>query len=219
MVGTSVVSEGGRGATATAYMVEVAVPKDAFRQGRHTVLQRFSKFVALHEALVKAWGKHVDLPKLPARRLNLVSSRAQHTRRSHTRSPARAAFRVLPSAPLTPPLHRGPSRAARRQVSALTAGQIDERRAGLEAYLAQLVTVLNWSVEPNLRHFFEAERWATELGHAPRACAAPCGPLSCSRAWPVHPGSGTRRWLKERRARASRASTTAGQDAGQDSPR
>ena len=83
------------------------------------VLQRLNAAeLGDHEALVKAWGKNVELPKLPARRLNFISN--------------------------------------------LTSSQIEERRVGLETYLTQLVTILNWAVEPNIRAFFQADRWLKE---------------------------------------------------------
>ena len=45
----------GKGAFAsssyTAYTIELGVPKDAFRAANHTVLHRYSRFAALHEAL------------------------------------------------------------------------------------------------------------------------------------------------------------------------
>ena len=34
--------------------------------------------------------------------------------------------------------------------------------AALHSYLKNLVTVLNWSVEPNIRTFFECDRWLKE---------------------------------------------------------
>ena len=39
---------------------------------------------------------------------------------------------------------------------------MEDRRMALEAYLVHLVAVLNWAVEPNLRAFFEADRWLKE---------------------------------------------------------
>ena len=102
--------------TYTAYEVSLSVRRDAFKPGTHTVRHRYSRFAALHEALVKAWGKQVELPKLPAK----------------------------------------------GGLFALSARQIEARQAGLELYLKQLVTVLNWAVEPNLRAFFECDRWLKE---------------------------------------------------------
>lgn len=58
---------------------------------------------------------------------------------------------VLP--PLPPKLY---------QLSGLSANQIEDRRRRLGAYFAQLVTVLNWTVEPNIRAFLECDRWVKE---------------------------------------------------------
>jgi len=115
IIGASPVQESG--ASFTAYQIELAVPKDTFHKGAHTVTHRYSRFASLHEALVKAWGRHVELPKLPAKRMTL---------------------------------------------GGLSSKQIEERRIGLEQYLSQLVTVLNWSIEPNIRAFFECDRWVKE---------------------------------------------------------
>ena len=79
--------------------------------------QRYSRFVTLHDALLRAWGKRVVLPPLPPKKW---------------------------------------------QLGGLAPAQIEERQRGLEAYLAQLLTVLNWSVEPNLRAFLECDRWLKE---------------------------------------------------------
>ena len=101
----------------TAFQIEVSVPKDAYKAGAHSVCHRYSRFVALHEALTKQWGKNVLLPRLPAKKYVL---------------------------------------------GGLSAAQIEERRLGLEQYLVQLVRVLNWAVEPNIRLFFECDRWLKE---------------------------------------------------------
>ena len=106
-----------KGSSYTAYQIELAVPKDTFKEGAHSMLHRFSDFAALHEALTKAWGRHVDLPKLPAKKVTMMG---------------------------------------------LSPKQIEERRVGLEAYLAHMVTKLNWSVEPNIRAFFECDKWLKE---------------------------------------------------------
>ena len=50
----------------------------------------------------------------------------------------------------------------------LSARQVEERREALETYLQELVRVLNWSVEPNLRSFLECDRWLRERRTAPR---------------------------------------------------
>ena len=55
------------------------------------------------------------------------------------------------------------------QLGGLNARQVEERRASLEAYLQHLVRVLNWAVEPNLRTFFEADRWLKERRTRTRA--------------------------------------------------
>ena len=86
-----------------AFQIEIGVPKDTYKAASHSVMQRYSRFAALHDALVKAWGRHAELPPLPPK-----------------------AF----------------------QMSSLSSAQIERRRADLESYLTQLVTVLNWTVEP-----------------------------------------------------------------------
>jgi len=70
IVGTTQGNE--KGAGFTAYQIELAVPKDFFKEGAHSVPHRYSDFVALHDALVKAWGRHVDLPKLPAKKMTMM---------------------------------------------------------------------------------------------------------------------------------------------------
>lgn len=107
---------GGRG-TYIGYRIEMGVPKDVYRHGTHTVWHRYSRFAALHEALTKAWGDKVRLPKLPPKVYTL---------------------------------------------SKLTPKQVEERRVGLDTYLEELVTVLNFAVEPNLRSFLECDRWLKE---------------------------------------------------------
>ncbi len=54
-------------------------------------------------------------------------------------------------------------------IGGLSAAQIEERRRGLEAYLAQLLKVLNWAVEPNIRAFLECDRWLKERRTRPVA--------------------------------------------------
>ena len=80
-------------------------------------MHRYSRWAALHDALVRAWGRRVELPRLPPKTFRLGS---------------------------------------------LSQKEIEERRRGLEAYLAQLVTILNWAVEANLRAFLECDRWLKE---------------------------------------------------------
>ena len=99
----------------TAYEISLCVPKDAYKAASYTVQHRYSRFVQLHDALVKAWGRQVELPKLP---------------------PKSGMF-------------------------GLSRNQIDQRQAALHSYLKNLVTVLNWSVEP-IRTFFECDRWLRE---------------------------------------------------------
>ena len=53
-------------------------------------------------------------------------------------------------------------------MTGLTARQTEERRVGLEAYLMALVQQLNWAVEPNIRLFFECDRWLKERRSRPR---------------------------------------------------
>lgn len=108
---------GGSKGSHVAYEVTMGVPKDAYKHATHTVCHRYSRFAALHEALTKAWGDKVALPKLPKKVFSF---------------------------------------------GGLSTRQIEERREGLEDYLQQLVTVLNWSVEPNLRAFLECDRWLRE---------------------------------------------------------
>ena len=40
--------------------------------------------------------------------------------------------------------------------------QIEERRKGLDAYLKELFEKLNWSIEPNIRAFIQADQWVHE---------------------------------------------------------
>lgn len=115
VIGTTKGSSGG--STFILYQVELSVPRDVFKEAKHAVQHRYSDFVALHDAAVKAWGRHVNLPKLPAKKITMTG---------------------------------------------LSPQQIEDRRLGLETYLAHLVTKLNWSVESNLRAFFEADRWLKE---------------------------------------------------------
>lgn len=119
--------ERGGGGSHVEYQIDCAVPRDVYRHATHSVQHRYSRFVALHEALLKTWGRHAELPRLPAKRFSL---------------------------------------------SGLSTNQIEERRAALQAYLVQLVTILNWAVEPNIRTFLEADRWLKERKTAPRAAAA-----------------------------------------------
>ena len=65
----------GLGADAhTGYVLQLQVPSDVFRRGSHKVTRRYSEFVALHEALLKSWGKQVELPRLPAKRPSIFGS-------------------------------------------------------------------------------------------------------------------------------------------------
>ena len=105
------------------YEVSLSVPRDAYKHATHQVCHRYSRFAALHEALVKAWGRQVELPKLP---------------------PKSGLF-------------------------ALSARGVEARQAGLGLYLRQLVTVLNWAVEPNIRAFLECDKWLRERKTRPLA--------------------------------------------------
>jgi len=53
------------------YKLKLSVPRDLFKRATHEVLHRYSEFHALNDALAKRWGKQVDLPKLPGKRLSL----------------------------------------------------------------------------------------------------------------------------------------------------
>ena len=55
----------------TGYVVQLAVPRDTFAKAAHKVTHRYSEFAALHEALGRTWGRQVELPKLPAKRLSV----------------------------------------------------------------------------------------------------------------------------------------------------
>jgi hypothetical protein len=104
-----------------------AASQDQFKASSHSVLHRYSRFVTLHEALTKEWGKRVELPALPPKQYTL---------------------------------------------GALSAAQTADRQRKLELYLTQLVTILNWAVEPNVRAFFEADRWVKERKTKPSSAAS-----------------------------------------------
>ena len=44
----------------------------------------------------------------------------------------------------------------------LSRKQIEERQKGLDAYLKELFEKLNWSIEPNIRAFIQADKWVKE---------------------------------------------------------
>ena len=69
-----------------------------------------------------------------------------------------------PSFPKKGEITRGGSGGA----AIITNSAVAERREALETYLQELVRVLNWSVEPNLRSFLECDRWLRERRTAPR---------------------------------------------------
>ena len=122
----TVQSKGSFSSPHIAFQIEIGVPKDTYKAASHSVMQRYSRFAGLHEALVKSWGKHAELPPLPPK-----------------------AF----------------------QMSSLSSAQIERRRADLESYLTQLVTVLNWTVEPNIRAFLECDRWLKERRTRPSSAS------------------------------------------------
>jgi len=65
----------GLGADAhTGFVLQLQVPSDVFRRASFKVTRRYSEFVALHEALLKSWGKQVELPRLPAKRPSIFGS-------------------------------------------------------------------------------------------------------------------------------------------------
>ena len=68
------VSDGKSGAFSsshTVYEILVVVPKDVYKAATHRVRQRYSRFAALHDALLKAWGQQIKLPRLPAKQFSL----------------------------------------------------------------------------------------------------------------------------------------------------
>ena len=45
------------------------MPRDLHAKAGHKVARRYSEFERLHDELARAWGKQVELPRLPPKRL------------------------------------------------------------------------------------------------------------------------------------------------------